>query len=56
LAGAALVSGLLFQFACGGGSVSNNGSAGTPAGNYTVTVNATSGAMAHATTVTLKVQ
>jgi hypothetical protein len=56
LAGAALLSGLLFQFACGGGSAINNSSAGTPAGNYTVTINATSGSMAHTTTVTLKVQ
>jgi hypothetical protein len=45
--------GLGFQAACGGGSPS---SSGTPLGQYTVTVNATTGAIAHTTAVTLRVQ
>jgi hypothetical protein len=52
LIGLALV-GLGLQAACGGGSP---GSAGTPPGQYTVTVNATSGAIAHTTAVTVVVR
>jgi hypothetical protein len=50
-----LVIGLGPQTACGGGSHSV-GSSGTPPGQYTVTVNATSGSIAHTAKVTITVQ
>ncbi|MBZ5570857.1 MAG: FG-GAP-like repeat-containing protein [Acidobacteriia bacterium] len=52
-----LAGGLLFQLACGGGSTSNGGggTAGTPAGNYTVTVTGSSGTGANAVTHTASV-
>jgi hypothetical protein len=48
--------GLGLQAACGGGSKYHGGSPGTPSGQYTVTVNATSGSIAHSTSVTITVQ
>ena len=56
-----LLSGLLFLVACGGGSSTASGGGtlvgGTPAGTYTVTINATSGSItAQSTTFTLTVQ
>lgn len=44
--------------ACGGGNGSSNhvGSSGTPRGQYTVMVNATSGSVVHSTAVTITVQ
>jgi hypothetical protein len=51
LLGLILLSGVITQLACGGGS--NNGPKSTA---YTITVTGTSGATQHSTTVTLKVQ
>jgi hypothetical protein len=52
-----LLVGLGLQTACGGGNSSyHNGFSGTPRGQYTITVNATSGSMAHTAAVTLTVQ
>jgi hypothetical protein len=55
-----LVPGIIFQQACGGGgggTTSNTQNPGTPAGSYTVTVNAMSGgSLQHSTQVTLTVQ
>jgi len=48
--------GLGLQAACGGGSNYHGGSKGTPSGQYTVTVNATSGAIAHTTAATVVVR
>jgi hypothetical protein len=53
-----LFSGLILLAACGGGSSSFggvSGSAGTPAGVYTVTISA-SGSVTHTTAVTLTVK
>ena len=52
-----LISGLIFLGACGGGSPSGggNGQPGTPAGNYAVTVSATSGSLTHTVPVTVAV-
>jgi hypothetical protein len=50
----------MFQTACGGGGLTGSGSAGgnpgTPAGNYTVTVNSSEGTISHSVQVTLTVQ
>jgi IPT/TIG domain-containing protein len=53
-----MVSGLVFLAACGSGSSSGGGGGhpGTPAGAYTVTVTATSGALTHPATATVTVQ
>jgi uncharacterized repeat protein (TIGR03803 family) len=51
-----VVTGFVFLTACGGGSSGASGSAGTPAGSYTVTVTAQSGSTKHSTTVTLTVE
>jgi hypothetical protein len=54
-----MLSGLVFLAACGGSSSSGGGGGGHPgttAGTYTVTVTATSGALAHTTTATVTVQ
>jgi len=60
LAGAILCTVLLgsvaFQAACGGGSSSNTGPSVTPAGNYTVSVTASSGTTQHTASLTLTVQ
>ena len=55
LLAALVVVGLGFQAACGGSSY-QSGSSGTLPGQYTVTVNATSGAIAHTAVVTITVQ
>jgi hypothetical protein len=52
-----LFAGLLFQAACGGGSSTDGGgSAGTPTGQYTITITGKSGSLQHSTTVRLIVQ
>jgi hypothetical protein len=54
---ALLITGLVLQAACGGGSSGgSHGSIGTPAGNYTVTVTGTSGSLHHTASVSLMVQ
>lgn len=56
------IAGCIFLVACGGGSSSSSGggggggSTGTPAGQYTVTVTATSGSTSHTETLNLTVQ
>jgi uncharacterized repeat protein (TIGR03803 family) len=59
LLGCALVGGLLFQVACGGGS-SMTGSSGTPGGAYTITLTGTSspatGSLVRSTSTVLEVQ
>jgi hypothetical protein len=60
LAGAIICTALLgsvaFQVACGGGSGSSTAPSGTPAGSYTVSVTASSGATQHTASLTLTVQ
>jgi uncharacterized repeat protein (TIGR01451 family) len=51
---AALITAMVFQFGCGGGS-SQHGNGGSPAGTYSVAVTATSGAIQHATSISLTV-
>jgi hypothetical protein len=53
-----ILSGLVWLAACGGGSSSGNGGggAGTTAGNYTVTVTGTSGALTQTQTLAVTVQ
>ena len=54
-----LLTGTMFQAGCGGGSSTGDpphGSGGTPLGNYSITITATSGATQHSTTLTLTVQ
>jgi len=51
-----LMAGLGLQMACAGGSNNMNGSSGTPAGTYTITVKAASGSVMHTQTVTVTVQ
>jgi ABC-type Fe3+-hydroxamate transport system substrate-binding protein len=46
---------LLLQPACGGSSSSQTPVSGTPPGNYTITVSATSGTDTKSATVTLRV-
>ena len=55
---AALLLGVMLSPSCGGGGSSSPGpgSPGTPAGSYTLTVMATSGNLAHSTSLTLTVQ
>lgn len=56
LFGALLFTGVFFQTSCGGGrSTDPSGSPGTPTGQYTITVTATSGSTQHSTSVTLRV-
>jgi uncharacterized repeat protein (TIGR01451 family) len=47
---------LAAQIGCGGGNTGPHGSTGTPTGSYNVTITGSSGAIQHATTVTLNVQ
>jgi hypothetical protein len=59
MAGLALIA-LLGSLSCGGGLQGNgggggSGSPGTPPGTYTITVNATSGAITHNTQIALTV-
>ena len=59
LLGLLMIGLLLFLPACGGGSSGGGGGGGnpgTPIGNYTVTVTATSGSLTHNTTFMLVVQ
>jgi hypothetical protein len=59
LLGLILVGTIALQIACGGGSNSSTPppkNLGTPAGTYTVTINATSGTIQHNPTVTVTVQ
>jgi phosphatidylinositol-3-phosphatase len=53
-----LLTGLVFEVACGGGSTSSSGggSNGTPVGTYTITVTGTSGSIQHSITTMLTVQ
>jgi hypothetical protein len=53
-----MLSGLVWLAACGGGSSGGNGGggAGTTAGNYTVTVTGTSGALTQTQTLAVTVQ
>ena len=53
---ALLVGGEVFQVSCGGGGSRGTGTTGTPAGNYTVSVIASSGSMQHTASLTLTVQ
>jgi hypothetical protein len=50
--GVLLVAGVMCN-SCGGGSSSSQGSPGTPAGNYTLTVTATLGNLTNSTQLTL---
>lgn len=61
LIGSVLFGGLVLQVACGwggagGGGTGSTSTPGTPAGNYTVTVAASSGSTQHMTSVTMTVQ
>src|SRR5579862_1476928 len=56
LAAPLIVLGLISLAGCGGGSSPSHMSSGTPAGTYTVTVNATAGSAKQSTTLTLVVQ
>lgn len=50
------LTGIAFQVGCGSSSKSTTNTTGTPAGSYTVTVNATSGSATRSGTVQLEVQ
>jgi len=56
LLGCMLFAGVISMAACGGTSSGGGGHPGTPAGAYTVTVTATSGALTHTALVTVVVQ
>lgn len=57
LLGLVIAAGLATQLGCAGGnSVGGGGNQGTPAGNYLITVTATSGSTTNTTTLTLSIQ
>jgi hypothetical protein len=51
-----MLAGIAMQFGCGDSTSSKTTTTGTPAGTYTITVNATSGSVSRSGTVQLVVQ